>query len=430
MSGFEIVASLICLTAIASYINAKFIKLPTSIGVTLVSLIISLLIITGGKFGFNIRDIAKDFIGSVSFDKTFLEGMLSYLLFAGALHINALELSKYKAIIISLATVSVLVSTVIVGYAMYGIVKLAGLNIPMSYCFVFGALISPTDPIAVISILKSLKAPKPLEIKIAGEALFNDGMGIVLFVIALNIATGAQKQISSTEIFLCFLQQGGGGALLGLALGIMSSYLIKTIDDYDTIIIITLAVVTGGYSLAHTVLDVSGPIAVVVAGLTIGSAMNKCKMKKDTIKHVDHFWELMDGVLNSILFVLIGLELLTIHFNSKTSLVALAAIFITILARWISISMPVSLLNQNRRFDSSILMIMTWGGLRGGISIALALSMTGEYRDFIVSITYAVVLFSIMVQGLTISPLVKSKIKNDLDEKLMLMHNKKPSCNV
>jgi len=405
LSSHEVVGILISITAISSIINYKFIKLPKSIGVTLVTLVMTLLLTLTGNAGWDLNDFALSLIDGIGFNETFLHGMLSFLLFAGSLHINVVELSKHKVLVAILATVSVVMSTTLIGYATYGLVNLLDINLPFYYCFVFGALISPTDPIAVLGILKQVNAPKSLELKIAGEALFNDGMGIVLFFVASAIASGKQAQLQPLEITWFFTQQVVGGVCLGFLMGHYASKLMRSINDAEVAIILTLAIVTGGYTFSHGI-GVSGPICMAVAGLVLGNCIREGFMSEENIKHLDYFWELMDDILNSVLFVLIGLEFISLKFDLPTILASLGVIIISIAARWFSISVPVASLSLFRRFDSNTVLAMTWGGLRGGISIALALSLTGPYRQFIVSITYSVVLFSMLVQGLTIGPLV------------------------
>lgn len=407
----DIVGFLLSLTAISSYINYKFIKLPKSIGITLVTLLLTILINFSGRLGWQVNDVAESLVFSIGFNDTFLHGMLSFMLFAGSMHINTEELFKNKYIVLMLATVSVIISTILVGYGTYWLTRILNIPLPFYYCFVFGALISPTDPIAVLGILKYVGAPKSLEMKIAGEALFNDGMGIVLFFLALAIATGQQQLLGPAEITWYFLQQAGGGLACGIVMGVVGAFFLRNIDDHEVQIILTLAIVTGGYTLVTSALDVSGPICMAMAGLIVGSALRESKMTKDSVQKVYDFWDLLDEVLNAILFVLIGLEFMRINFNMKTSIVAVGLIIITVLARWVSVFIPVSFLSNFRKFNPSVLLIMTWGGLRGGISIALALSIDGDNHDFIVSITYAVVLFSIMVQGLTIGPLIKKVVR-------------------
>ena len=417
MTTQQVIGILISLTAVSSYINYRFTKLPKSIGITLITLTLSLLVAVGGRLGWDVDDFALNLLNGIGFNETFLHGMLSFLLFAGSLHVNVMELAKYKSVVALLATVSVIISTLLIGYAMYGLTKLLGINLPFYYCFVFGALISPTDPIAVMGVLRTSNAPKSLEVKIAGEALFNDGMGIVLFFVALGVATGAHESLSAKDISLYFVRQGIGGLLLGCVMGWLAAKLLKDINDYEVAIIITLAIVTGGYTLAHSVADVSGPICMAVTGLVIGGSLKDGDMTKSTMSRLDSFWELLDEVLNAILFVLIGLEFLRISFSLDTTLAAIGAIVIVIAARWISIVIPVLSLSRFRKFDLNVLMIMTWGGLRGGISIALALSIRAPQQyDFIVAVTYAVVLFSMMVQGVTMTPLIR-KVKRDAEIK-------------
>lgn len=413
MSIQAVIGILISLAAAASYINYKFVKLPKSIGITMVTLGLSLVVQIGGRYSWDVDFLAKSLLDSVGFNETFLHGMLSFLLFAGSLHVNVMELVKHKALVAFLATISVLISSVLIGYAMHGLTFLLGIDLPFYYCFFFGALISPTDPIAVIGVLKTCKAPKSLGLKIVGEALFNDGMGILLFFATLTIASGSEESVGASQLAWLFIRQGIGGLVLGAAMGYLAAKLIRTVNDYEVSIILTLAVVTGGYTLAFAIVDVSGPICIATAGLVIGTSIKNGSMSDSTLHKLEAFWELVDEILNSILFVLIGLEFMRINFDMDTSIAAIGAIVIAIIARWVSIVIPVGYLSTAfKRFNTGTLLIMTWGGLRGGISIALALSIQGPYHDFIVTITYAVVIFSIMVQGLTIGPLIRKILKN------------------
>jgi monovalent cation:H+ antiporter, CPA1 family len=417
MGTQAIVGILVSLAAIASYINYKFVKLPNSIGITLVTLGISLIVALASRYSWDVEFLSQSLLDGVSFDETFLHGMLSFLLFAGSLHVNAIELAKYKVLVAFLATISVAISSALIGYAMHGLTSLLGIDLPFYYCFVFGALISPTDPIAVMGILKSIKVPKYLGIKIAGEALFNDGMGILLFFAALTIASGKEELLTPNTLLFLFIRQGVGGLILGSAMGYLAGKLISTVDDYEVSIILTLAIVTGGYTLALYLAKVSAPITIATAGLFIGNFIkngNMGKMSENTLKRLTGFWELLDAVLNSILFVLIGLEFMHINFDIDTTIAAIGAIIITIVARWVSIVIPVGYLpGALKKFSPDVMLIMTWGGLRGGISIALALSIQGIYHNFIVTITYAVVIFSMMVQGLTIGPLIRRIISQN-----------------
>lgn len=408
MSAQEVLGILISLTAISSYLNYRYIKLPKSIGLTLITLILSFLIAISGQLGWDVHDFTRNLLAGIDFDETFLHGMLGFLLFAGSLHVNTMELAKHKTIVGLLATVSVVLSTFLVGFCTYGLTQFLDIQIPLEYCLVFGALISPTDPIAVLGILKTANAPKGVEMKIAGEALFNDGMGIVLFIILLGIASGAEGTWTFKSATFFLMQQGIGGILLGMIMGWLAARLLRTIDNYEVSILITLAIVTGGYTFAQSIAQVSGAICIAVAGLVVGSLLQNGTMSKKTIQRLDGFWALLDEVLNAILFVVIGLEFLHLHFTPGTTLAAIGAIVITIAARWLSVAIPVGSVSLFRKFSSNVVMMMTWGGLRGGISIALALTVPqGSARDFIVAITYAVVLFSITVQGLTMATLVR-----------------------
>ena len=414
MNGQEVIGILITITAFASYINYKFTKLHTSIGLTLITVIISFLIAGSGNLGWDVDYFSQSLLYGISFNETFLHGMLGFLLFAGSLHINTLELAKYKSTIALLATLGVAISTILVGYSTYFLTKFIGLNIAKEYCLLFGAIISPTDPIAVLGVLKTAKAPKALEMKIAGESLFNDGMAIVLFFILLAYAEEKGKQKDISEIFMMFLREGIGGFILGAIIGWISAKLLQTINDYQIAIIITLAVVSGGYVLAHSILHVSGPICMAVSGLIIGSYIKNGSMSKNTIFRLDSFWELLDEVLNAILFVLIGLEFLHLLLSSDTTLTSnigvtiISIICISIFCRWVSVIFPIGFLSIFQKYSPNLIACMTWGGLRGGISIALALSVSPSHdRDFLIVMTYSVVLFSIMVQGLTMGSLVK-----------------------
>jgi CPA1 family monovalent cation:H+ antiporter len=407
MDLFDIIAILLSLSALFSYINYRYIRLPTTIGLMLIALVMSLLLIVLGKLGLGTAtDKAALLLHRIDFDKTVLHGLLSFLLFAGALHVNINDLRQHKRIIGTLAVGGVILSTVIVGVLIWVVFTLLGLDIPLQYALLFGALISPTDPIAVMGILKTAGVPKSLEIKIVGESLFNDGVGVVLFIAILELATGGQG-IGAGEILLLFLKEAVGGLLLGLAAGMLAYWMLKQVNNYQVEIMITLALVTGGYALAD-LLHLSGPIAVVVAGLLIGNHGRHLAMSEKTRDHLDTFWQLLDEILNAILFVLIGLEVLVLPYTPEFLISGLIAIPVVLLARFISVAIPVQVLQSLREFTPNAVQIMTWGGLRGGISVALALSLPhGADRDVIVTVTYTVVVFSILVQGLTIGRLIK-----------------------
>ena len=408
MSIFSVIAVLITIVAIASYINHRYIKLPTTVGLMVIALGLSLGLIGLGAVGVDIETPAQEFLGQIDFGEALMKGMLSFLLFAGALKININDLAKQKLIIGTLATGGVVASTFIIGTAIYFAASLLDLTLPYIYCLVFGALISPTDPVAVLSILKSVEAPKTLKTKIAGESLFNDGIGVVVFTLLVGTAVGGGAGSTSIgHIIALFAEEAIGGVAFGLLIGWVAYRLIKNVDNYTVEVLITLALVTGGYALAHSI-HTSGPIAIVVAGLLIGNHGRAFGMSESTRDHLDKFWELIDEILNAVLFVLIGLEILILAFTWNYLVLGLIAIPVVLGARFASVWSAINLLKFRREFSRNATAILTWGGLRGGISIAMALSLApSATKDMIVSITYVVVVFSILVQGLTISKLVR-----------------------
>jgi len=375
----------------------------------LISLCVSIIIVGLGKIGFaNIAQHSRDLLDKVDFNTTLMQGMLSFLLFAGALHINLNDLAKQKWVIGGLATFGVILSTFIIGSTTWYLLRLLNVELSFIYCLIFGALISPTDPIAVLGILKTAGAPKSLETKIAGESLFNDGIGVVVFIVLLEIATGGHE-IQAGHIIILFLEEAVGGIIYGLIIGAIAYWMLKSVDNYQVEILVTLALVMGGYALAN-VIHTSGPIAVVVAGLLIGNHGRLLAMSDKTREHLDTFWELVDEILNAVLFVLIGLEVLVLTFSSDYLLAAILLIPVVLIARFICVGVPVSLLKLRREFSPNAIKVMTWGGLRGGISVALALSLPpGTQRDIILAITYVIVIFSISVQGLTIGKLIQKQ---------------------
>ncbi len=406
MGLFEITAVLITLSAVFSYLNHRYVRLPTTIGIMAIALVMSLGLVAAGWAGLEIEREAEGMLRSIDFDEALLGGMLSFLLFAGALHVDLGDLAAQKAPIGVLATAGVVLSTVLVATGTWFAVGLFGLQLPFLYCLLFGALISPTDPIAVLSILKTAGAPKSLETKISGESLFNDGVGVVIFLVLLEIATG-RAEPSLVHVVQLLLQEAGGGALLGLAAGYLCYRMLKSVDNYQVEVLLTLALVTGGYALAGK-LHVSGPIAVVVAGLLVGNHGRLFAMSERTRDHLDTFWELVDEILNAVLFVLIGLEVLLISLRPDFLGLGLVAIVIVLAARFVTVGLPVMGMRRFRDFTPNAIKILTWGGLRGGISVALALSLPpGPERQLILSVTYVVVIFSILVQGLTIGKLIE-----------------------
>jgi CPA1 family monovalent cation:H+ antiporter len=392
---------LICLAALFSYINHRLLKLPLTIGLMAVALVFSLALLALGKLGFGVEAEAQRFIGAIDFNEALMHGMLGFLLFAGALHVKLEELLDLKWVIGTLAVAGTILSTLITGTLGYWLFDLAGLPLPFLYCLLFGALISPTDPIAVMGVLRQADLPKALEMKIVGESLFNDGVGVVIFLVVLNLLPRAS--VSATDVLALFAQEALGGAALGLALGYAAFRMLRSVDNYQVEILITLALVMGSFAVAD-LLHTSGPIAVVVAGLMIGNHGRRLAMSASTIEHLDSFWKLLDELLNAVLFVLIGLEVLVLSFRAPYLVAGLVAIPLVLAARWLSVSLQVRLFSRVREFSARATTILTWGGLRGGISVALALSLpAGPTRDAVVTITYAVVVFSILVQGLTIN---------------------------
>ena len=399
----DIVAICLVITALLAYLNHRFVGLPTTIGVMAAALVFSLALVGLDTLGFahGLARYEESFLRSIDFSDVLMQGMLSLLLFAGALHVDLSELKAYRWPVAALAVVGTLLSTLVVGYGMWFALPLAGLQLPLTYCLLFGALISPTDPIAVMGILKSAGAPKELELVIAGESLFNDGVGVVIFSLLLGMLVSGVTPTLGQGMQLLLLE-AGGGLLFGGVLGYVTFRLLKSIDNYQVEVLLTLAAVTGGYALASQ-LHVSGPLAMVVVGLMIGNHGRALAMSGTTRRYLDMFWELIDEILNATLFVLIGMEVLLVVFSVNELVSASVAIAVTLLARLLTVGLPVRLLRRVSGLPRGSWKVLTWGGLRGGISVALALSLpSGSERDTVVALTYCVVVFSILVQGLSI----------------------------
>ncbi|HIJ57434.1 MAG TPA: sodium:proton antiporter [Deltaproteobacteria bacterium] len=407
MKLFNIIAILITISAVFSYINHRTVRLPNTIGVMLIALLGSLVLILLGPLSLGLKESTRQLLSSIDFDETLLHGMLSFLLFAGALHIDLSDLYQQRRIISLLATVGVVGSTFIIGAAAWWILGRLGIEASFIFCLLFGSLISPTDPIAVLSILKKAGVPKSLEVKISGESLFNDGVAVVVFLVLLKLASGTEP-VSFWSISKLFAVEVVGGIGYGIIIGLFSFWMLKSVDNYQVEILITLALVSGGYALADY-LHISGPIAVVVAGLLIGNHGRMLAMSDTTRQHLDMFWELVDEILNAVLFVLIGLEVMVLSFSKAYFTAGVLLIPIVVLSRFISVGIPVAMLRPFRSFSPHVVKILTWGGLRGGISVALALSLpAGTGRDAILFMTYSIVVFSIVFQGLTIGKLVRA----------------------
>ena len=394
---------LIVVASFFAYINLRFIKLPSTIGIMLMAILVSLIVrIAGGSIFPEATHDLFVLISEVDFTEVLMGAMLNFLLFAGAIHVNFSDLHEQRWPILTFATVGVIMSTFLVAGIIYYLAPFLNVDIPFIYCLLFGSLISPTDPIAVLGILKQAGVPKSLETKIAGESLFNDGVAVVLFAVILQLAQSGEMDISLAHISWLLMKEAIGGLLLGVALGFIASAGMRRVDDYIVSVLITLSVVMGGYLVAKAI-HISSPLTMVAAGLIIGNYGKRTSMSPVTKDYLNKFWELIDEILNSILFLFIGFELLIIPDLISHWTVGLSAIFVVLFARLLSIWIPSLLVPFKNKFTRGTLIMLVWGGLRGGISIALVLSMNnGAYKNLLLEVTYFVVVFSIVVQGLTV----------------------------
>ncbi|WP_323519999.1 sodium:proton antiporter, partial [Mucilaginibacter sp. 10I4] len=407
MNTQEIISITIVLAALFAYINYRVIKWPPTIGIMALSLICSVVLVALGNSKSLLSEKAIQLANSVDFQDVLMNFMLSFLLFAGAIHIDAGKLKAERWPVLLLATIGILISTFLVGGMTWLLFRFFGMPIPFIYCLLFGSLISPTDPIAVMGILKQAKIPESLEVKIAGESLFNDGVAVVIFISIAQIARSPGGAFSIVEIGKLFLHEAVGGLAFGAVLGYLGFLALRSIDEYKVEVLITLAIVMGGYNLASH-LHVSGPLAMVVAGIITGNKARDGGMSDETRDYLGKFWHLVDEILNAVLFLFIGLEMLIIKIETTVMIIGGISILIVLLARWISVIFPVLLLRYKIKFENNAIAILTWGGLRGGISVALALSLGANmHRDKFVLITYIIVVFSILVQGLTIGKLAQ-----------------------
>jgi CPA1 family monovalent cation:H+ antiporter len=408
---FEVFVAFIALSSLFSYLNAKWLKLPETIGVMLLALLASVAI---GGIGLideiTFRRICS-LVDTVDFRTILFDFLLSFLLFAGSIHVNLHRLIEQRGPVLVYASLGVLLSTILVGGLFYGLSELMGLGFNLIYCFVFGALISPTDPIAVLALLQKAGAPKSLEIKIVGESLFNDGVGIVVFLSLLGIAAMGGGDISFSHIALEFVHEAFGGLLLGALLGWIGIQLFRKIHEAPVIAVhFSIALVMGGYYLA-SVIHVSGALAMVVLGLMLGNHLHASCKSPEVKDHMNVFWKILDDILNALLFVLIGLEVVQLELNQTTLLAGALTIPLVLLARYITVWLSNGFLKKHHRSSRGELSILTWAGLRGGISIALALSLPeGPFREPLLLITYCVVVFSILIQGLSVGALVKKVV--------------------
>ena len=408
MDFYAIASILVVLSALFGYINVRFLKLPITIGLMVITIAFTIVVIAIAQFDDTLLQTEKELINSIDFETLLLDVMLSFLLFAGALHTNFEQLKIQRWPILAFSTVGVLTSTFLVGTVMYYVLLWMGFSVPFIHCLLFGALISPTDPIAVLGILKKAGAPKKLETKIVGESLFNDGVGVVVFLTIFAIAKNPNATIQATEIIQLFVQEVFGGVILGGLLGWICYRMLKSIDNYEIEVIITIAVVMGGSLLAHK-FHLSAPLAMVTAGLIVGNdTVRESTMSEITETYVDKFWELVDVLLNTILFVMIGMEMLVLTLEANYIYAGLLAIPLVLMCRYISLFVPVRVFAKRLDFVPKTNLIMTWGGLRGGISIALALGLTQDMnRDLFLVITYLVVIVSIIGQGLSVGPIIR-----------------------
>lgn len=402
---------LIVLASLFAFINHKFIKLPSTIGIMLMAIIVSIIIrFAGGSIFPETTKRLFTLISELDFTELLMGSMLNFLLFAGAIHVNFTDLRKQRLPVLTFSTISVIISTFVIGFSLSFVIPFFGIKLPFLYCLLFGALISPTDPIAVLGILKKANVSKSLETKITGESLFNDGIAVVLFAVILQLTQTPEASISLGTISWLLAKEALGGLLLGVLLGYSASKAMKGIDDYIVSVLITLSVVMGGYLIAHSI-HISGPLTMVAAGLIIGNYGKREAMSMVTKDYLTKFWELLDEILNAILFLFIGFELLLIPDFETYWIISVVAIVVVLFARFVSIWVPMLIVPFKPKLSKGSLIMLVWGGLRGGVSIALVLSVTDpDYKELLLEMTYFVVVFSIVVQGLTVGKL-SNKVK-------------------
>lgn len=401
---------LIVLASVFAYLNHRILKLPSTIGIMVIAIVVSVFLVFFGEtilprtFG-QLHKLIDNF----DFTEVLMGAMLNFLLFAGGIHINIKDLREQFGPVVMFSTVGVIISTFAVAVGVYYLLPYVGISMPFIYCLVFGALISPTDPVAVLSVLKQAKVSNALKTKVAGESLFNDGMAVVVFTVVLQLAIGKEVDLNVESIGILLLKEAGGGLLLGVLLGYSASRAMRVVDDYIISVLITLSVVMGGYLIAHE-LHISAPLAMVAAGLFMGNFSESFQMKSETQDYLIKFWELIDEIMNAVLFLFIGFELLLIKDLNDYLIAGGICIMVVLAARWIAIFLPTKFMSLRYRFSPQTVKVLVWGGIRGGVSIALALSIPqNDYSKIIISITYCVVVFSIVVQGLTIAKVANPK---------------------
>ena len=412
-SIFNLVALLVMLAAAFGYANHRWLRLPHTIGLVVIALVVSIVVLITDELipTLGLATTVRGLLTDIEFEDVLMKALLSFLLFEGALHVDLDALLQRRLVIGVMATLGVITSTVIVAALMYLVFEFFGVPMGFSYCLVFGALISPTDPIAVMGILKEVRVPQMLETKIAGESLFNDGVGVVLFSILVTLASGGTDTVDFVDVASLFALEAVGGIGLGLGAGYIAYRAMRAIDQHSLEVLITLALVMGTYSVASR-LHMSGPLAVVVAGLFVGNHGKRFAMSESTRRHIDTFWTLLDEVLNSVLFLAIGFEVVAISLTGQVVGASIIAILVVLFARFLAVSLPITILKFREQFTTGAIPVLTWGGLRGGISVALALALppTPE-KQIILAVTYVVVVFSIVVQGLTVERVVRATVR-------------------
>lgn len=407
MDVYLLLSVLVTLTALFSFLNARFLRLPSAIGVTLMGLLASGAIVLLVALHVPFAESAERLLEGVRFNEVLFQGLLSFLLFAGGLNVNAREVWRQRGAVLTLALLGTTLSIFVVGGLVYGLARLVGIDLPLVFALLFGAIISPTDPVAVLALLKRARVPVRLESLVAGESLFNDGVGVVAFALIAALAVGGGEAVTFASGLELFLQEAVGGVLLGALLGYGAFFFLRQVDEYVTEVLITLAVVTGGYALAQA-LGVSGPLAMVVAGLLTGPLSYRGAISQASRPHFEGFWELVDEILNTVLFVLIGLEVVVVSFSGAGLLLGLLCIPVALLARTLSVHLPLTLLGARVELPPFTRRVLIWGGLRGGIAVALAFSVPqSSERDVLLMLTYVVVLFSIVVQGASMGNLAR-----------------------
>lgn len=407
MATYQIISIVILLAAIFAYVNDRWIKWPPTIGIMVLALLSSILIIILGNVIPSFAASVHELVYSIDFGQVLLKIMLSFLLFAGAIHIDADKLKKELWPVMILATIGIFISTFLVSIMSYYLFQVFNVPVPYIHCLLFGALISPTDPIAVMAILKKAGIPKSLELKITGESLFNDGVGVVVFLTILEVASNGDARFSIPGTILLFLKEAGGGLLFGALMGYVAYFFLRSIDNYRVEVLITLATVTCGYALADS-LHVSAPLAIIVTGIIVGTKGRAIALSPTSWDYLGKFWNLLDEIFNAVLFLLIGMQMLVIKTHTTVMVIGCIMILVVLFARWAAVFLPVTLMRFKIKFEKNAVTILTWGGLRGGLSVAMALSLPSNmHRDELVLITYIIVVFSIIVQGLTIGKVAK-----------------------